>query len=155
MKIFAPLFISVIFVSSIVQASPMPDASVERLIEICADTASPASSKSDAASELTFRDPIKLDDPQLKIALSCLQTEFGAEFTYNGFSLFSPALDAAAAEENRSLRAANQMLTDTRKEVFFRELSLVCYAELKVDRFRAMTSEACARIFINEGLPQE
>lgn len=136
------------------QASPLPTLSVEKLIELCSDPSSPSTMKSDAASELTFRDNIKLDEDQLSVALSCLQTEFGTAFTYNGFALFSPDFDTAAADANRLERESEEQLLETRADAFSQELARVCFAELEKDRFRAMTTNACAQIFIRDGFPE-
>lgn len=142
------------WVPSHAQASPLPALPLERLLELCSDPSTPAAMKSDAASELTFRDRIKLEGEHLEIALNCLQSQFGTAFTYNGFSLFSPDFDAAAADANRRERESNERLAEAREAAFSSELTRICYAELESDRFRAMTTNACARIFIRDGLPE-
>ncbi len=148
------LLVAIALLASSAKASPLPDMSVDQLLELCSDPASQETMKSDAASELTFRDNVKIEGAQLDVALSCLESEFGTAFTYNGFSLFSPEFDTAAAEKNQASTESAERRAKARAEAFSNELARICYAELERDRFRAMTTNACARIFVRDGLPE-
>lgn len=148
-------FMIAVALSAPVIASPLPDMPTEKLIEICSNPDAPDAMKSDAASELTFRDKLKLEGQQVEIALTCLHSVFGVAFTYNGFSVFSPDLDAAAAAKRKEEAAKRAQAAVSREEAYLSALSQACYDELEVDRFRALTTSICAQVFVRDGLPVE
>ena len=127
--------------------SAMEGKSETELIAICADKGLAMSDREPAALELTYRRNIKLSDTDRDAAIDCMSDIFKVTFVYNGFDLYSDELDTAAFKENSAKH-------DAKISALNEAINAACVAEYHIDRFRAVTTPVCQKIFLSEGLPE-
>ncbi|WP_170406405.1 hypothetical protein [Ruegeria arenilitoris] len=101
------------------------------------------------AEELLGRSGFNLGPESQDRGSSCLQSAYGLDFEFGGRRFYSQEL--LGAQAHMAERAASVL--ENQQEEFAKAIVEACFLELEIDRFRALTTPACAEVFKTLGLP--